>query len=333
MKKKRLRNILVCITAIVAALLVSLNIQYGSRVKTMMSLAHIEGDLYAMTYEGRYYLDEALDAGIESATQLGRFLSEKMFLGREIEVRENVFGCSAFLAKTPEGSPIVGRNFDYAPTSALMLYTKPRGGGYESMGMVDLEMIGVGSEERGLVPPETAIGGVSMWAAPYACMDGVNEKGLCVCILELESDSTFQNTGKKPIITTIALRMMLDKCATVDEATRMLSNYDMRSSAGYPYHYLIADASGKCAVVEYPGNRMTVLDSTFCTNFQLSEGEEHLYGIGFIRYDTIRDSLARRSSVLSRKEAMDLLEDVKVPWDGGVADRVVRGIRPARVWR
>ena len=53
-----------------------------------------------------------------------------------------------------------------------------------------------------------------------------------------------KNTGKTPVTTTTALRMMLDKCKNVDEAIELLQEYDMNSDIGANHHYAIADASG-----------------------------------------------------------------------------------------
>ena len=64
-------------------------------------------------------------------------------------------------------------------------------------------------------------------------MDGINEKGLCVAVLMIEdSDVTEQDTGKPGITTTTAVRLLLDQAADVDEAIRLLEQYDMNSSAG-----------------------------------------------------------------------------------------------------
>lgn len=59
--------------------------------------------------------------------------------------------------------------------------------------------------------------------APYMAMDGINEKGFSIGVLEIKSKATKQNTGKKPIITTVAIRASLDKCETENEAMKLLS--------------------------------------------------------------------------------------------------------------
>ena len=46
----------------------------------------------------------------------------------------------------------------------------------------------------------------------------MNEKGLAVGVLLIDTEATDQRTDRVDITTTTAIRMMLDRCATVDEA-------------------------------------------------------------------------------------------------------------------
>lgn len=62
-------------------------------------------------------------------------------------------------------------------------------------------------------------------AAPYAPLDGINEKGFAVTVLKIADEPTSQDTGKTNITTT-AIRLMLDKADTVDEAIDLLQQYD-----------------------------------------------------------------------------------------------------------
>lgn len=61
--------------------------------------------------------------------------------------------------------------------------------------MVNLAHLGVSKEEGTM--PETLIGKFSILAVPYGSVDGVNEKGLSVSVLELQTEPTNQETGKQ----------------------------------------------------------------------------------------------------------------------------------------
>ena len=89
-------------------------------------------------------------------------------------------------------------------------------------------------------------------AAPFICLDGLNEKGVSIAVLTLDSEPTFQRTGKPVIATTLAIRLVLDRAATTQEAVDILKQYDMMASSGRDYyHSYINDASGDGRAVEY----------------------------------------------------------------------------------
>ena len=89
----------------------------------------------------------------------------------------------------------------------------------------------------------------------YAPLDGVNEKGLsCGIFMSYQGQETVatdQQTDKDDITSTTMMRMILDYCATVDEAVAMIEKYDMHDSAQTSFHYMIADATGRSAILEW----------------------------------------------------------------------------------
>ena len=116
-----------------------------------------------------------------------------------------------FLALTAHSS--FGRNFDWGACATLIVQTHPRGG-YASISTVNMDFLNLGLN----LSEDTSVRLMSA-AAPYAPMDGMNAKGLCVAVLMIEDRPGFdQNTGKTDLTTTSAVRLLLDKAATVDEA-------------------------------------------------------------------------------------------------------------------
>ena len=77
---------------------------------------------------------------------------------------------------------------------------------------------------------------------------------------------TNQENGRPDITSTVLLRVILDYAATVEEAVAIAEKYDMHDSANSSFHYMISDANGKSAVLEY----IAGTDSTD-TDGQLSE--------------------------------------------------------------
>ncbi|MCI5629066.1 MAG: carcinine hydrolase/isopenicillin-N N-acyltransferase family protein [Clostridium sp.] len=162
------------------------------------------------------------------------------------------------------------------------------------------------------MPTKNILNRIITLAAPYAPLDGMNEKGLAIGVLVIKDGIVHQNTGKTPITTTSAIRMVLDKAATVDEAVKLLKKYDMNSSGDTGYHFQIADANGDTAIVEYIDNEMHVLTKedghTAATNFVLYNNMNS--GHGQDRYEKIKEKQKETDNIMTEDEAMDLLLSV-----------------------
>ena len=211
------------------------------------------------------------------------------------------------------GCCLGGRNFDLTYSPALVVETAPDNG-YRSISTVNLAFLGFGEDKL----PDTWKQKLITLAAPYAPLDGINEKGLAVAVLRIADVPTDQDTGKTDITTTTAIRLMLDKAATVDEAVSLLEQYDMHSSAGSCYHFQLADAAGNSAVVEYIDNEFVVLKADegyqMATNFLLSD-KKFNFGTGQDRYGILESSLNRGCGVVKDEQAgMDLLQAASKDW-------------------
>ena len=146
--------------------------------------------------------------------------------------------------------------------------------GYASVSTVNMDFLNIG-----LPLSEEALVRLLSVAAPYAPMDGLYEKGLCVAVLMIEDRPGFdQQSENGDLTTTTAVRLLLDKAATVEEAVELLENYDLHASAGMMVHFAISDAQGRNVVAEYVDNTLSIVESPIATNFYLTPGEK--YGVG-----------------------------------------------------
>lgn len=308
---KKVKRILtgIGITLLVLAVLLAGGI-YGLFRYEIATLNSIEKQneypLYTMEYQGDYGLDEFLEVGAENDDELVEFVINRILKGLPLEINIPSLGCSTFFAKNGESDGYVfGRNFDLTYSPGMLVRTKPDDG-YASISMVNLGFIGYGEDKL----PDTFKDSLLTLAAPYAPLDGMNEKGLCVGVLLIDTEPTNQQTDKIDITTTTAIRLLLDKAATVEEALELLSNYDMHSSADSCYHFQIADAAGKSVVVEYIENEMKVVEPVefyqAATNFLLTPGE-YTFGKGQDRYEILMKGLQENEGVLNQEEAMELL--------------------------
>ena len=140
-------------------------------------------------------------------------------------------------------------------------------------------------------------------------LDGINEKGLAIADLMAGDDTeTHQDRGLPDMTTTSALRYVLNRAATVDEAIRILNSIDMHSDIGTAHHYAISDASGRSVVAEYIDGELVVTDTPIVTNHYLAPvwfGKGQIPGDN--RYDILEDEYVEYLGVFdndSLKESM-----------------------------
>ncbi|MBQ9902743.1 MAG: linear amide C-N hydrolase [Clostridia bacterium] len=303
-------GILLLVLVVAAAVLL-----YGP-VKTISTIERIDDGIYKITYSQDYKLDKALKANIRTEDEFLKFVSDNFYFGIPVKANQDYVACSTFLTENPGGGYIAGRNFDYSETDLLTVYTKPDKG-YASIGMVPLGSVNIGIKDG--IQAESTMGKFLMLAAPYLCVDGMNEKGLMVAVLDLNPPSIRQDTGKPKINTMIAVRMLLDRAANVEEAIHMLEQYDFNSMSRMAQHIYLADAQGGSAVVEWRftnewgqknGFERKITRSPVCTNFWLCDGETE----GKCnRFDTLTKRLTEKP-VNTPEDAMQNLDAASVSW-------------------
>jgi hypothetical protein len=260
-------------------------------------IVSLEDGFSVVQYAGDYKLDQFLEqGGAASDADVMKFLTKYLFSGKSVlEFFGNMFGCSTLSVQEAGGNYLFGRNFDWNTCNALVVSVKPEEG-YASISTVNMDFIQAAGMEPERLPDE-----MKTMAALYAPLDGMNEKGLCVSVNMIEdSASISQDTDKKDITTTTAVRLLLDRAADVDEALELLKEYDLHASMGMMVHFALADAKGNAVVVEYVDNEMVVTDTPVVTNFYLAEGEKH--GIGTEQSHTRYEILTK---LLKEKQTMD----------------------------
>lgn len=278
------------------------------RVTPTEEIEELENGLSVVQYEGNYGFDEFLNqGGADSDEKVAQFLMESLSeSGINLLFGGNPFGCSTLSVAGSDGGYLFGRNFDWNTCEGLIVSAKPEQG-YASVSTVNMDFITSSGVDISRLPDN-----MQALMAMYAPLDGMNEKGLAVSVNTIQdSDSIEQSTQKSDITTTTAVRLLLDRAATVDEAVELLSQYDMHASMGMMIHFALADAEGNSVVVEYIGNEMSVVETPIVTNFYLTEGEK--YGIGIEqsheRYEILTDTL-REKQTMTEREIRDALDSV-----------------------
>ncbi len=152
--------------------------------------------------------------------------------------------------------------------------------------------------------------------APFLPFDGMNEMGLTVGMAAVSPGNMVPDPDKETIGSLGIIRQMLDRAATVDEAIAIMENYNIDMEGGPPIHYLIADASGRSALVEFYQDDMVVIPNETewqqATNFLRSQADE-TGSYSCWRYDAIGERMTETGGNLTTPDAMDLLADVSQP--------------------
>lgn len=275
------------------------------QLPVISQITTLESGLSSASFSG----DDGFEAflaqgGASSDADVTQFLASRLLA--DVAVNGSSFGCSTLTVSSPDGHQLFGRNFDWQTCNALVVTSKPSQG-YSSISTVNLGFI---SQAGGSLNQMLEQNDIRVLAALYAPLDGMNEKGLAVSVNMIQDSASInQNTEKSDLTTTTAVRLLLNKAASVDEALDLLRQYDLHASMGMMIHFALADTTGKGVVVEYINNEMVVTETPVVTNFYLAEGTKH--GIGtqqsHERYNILTQTLADHPTMTMEdvRDAMD----------------------------
>ncbi|WP_433238433.1 carcinine hydrolase/isopenicillin-N N-acyltransferase family protein [Streptosporangium sp. CA-135522] len=251
--------------------------------RTIESLRRLDDlPLYEMTFHGSYDREVSV--------------SEEDLAGRA-----DGWACSLFHLAGER--PLFGRNFDWDPDPAMVVHADPPDG-YASVSIADLAYVLGSAAAPDLADPRTRRRLAHAVLTPF---DGVNEKGLAIGMAAVPDGRLPPRTAGRPAVSSVRIiRVMLDQAATVDEAVTIMRRYDVDFAGSPQIHYLLADATGKSAVVEFADGRLNVIEDRVLTNFTMTgtTGEQRMADT---RYGELAAGLP---AARSWQDGMDLLQRV-----------------------
>ena len=213
------------------------------------------GPVYEIEVPGDYYFDDFLaQGGAKNDQELIDFLVKNLTKGIiPITLNAPSIGCSSFTFQDEDGDRYFARNYDFSTTTSMIVHTAPGNGRHASISSADLQFLGItgGREIDSFMDRALAL------VSTYVPLDGINDAGVsCGIYMSYQKDdgvvsSTDQNTDKPDLTSTTMLRMILDYADDVDEAVELVKQYDFHDSANTSFHYMVADASGKSAILEW----------------------------------------------------------------------------------
>ena len=346
-----MKKVLLWIIGILAVLCIAIWCIWGGEIASIRSIESVDGNeyLYRMEYKAAYDLDDVIANDIDENAELLDYVIGRIGKGIPIKMKSAqvadeegelaTMNCTSFQATKADGEGFwYGRNYDYFKNPTMVTVSHPKKG-YASIAVSDMSHFGYSLEKL-----PTSLGAkLGCLAAIYAPVDGINEKGLCTSIMALPKQASQQDTPKHDVGTTIIMRLWLDRCATVEEALAMLETVDVRHDAavGSGYHYMVADATGDCAVVEFDKedgwktmivrkaegeNYMLVTNHLLSAKYYTTEPDPAVgnpHSKSWWRYETAGNYLRSHNGTLTQGQAQECLALVHwkdLMWDNGTVE-------------
>ena len=346
-----MKKVLLWIIGILAVLCIAIWCIWGGEIASIRSIESVDGNeyLYRMEYKAAYDLDDVIANDIDENAELLDYVIGRIGKGIPIKMKSAqvadeggemaTMNCTSFQATKADGEGFwYGRNYDYFKNPTMVTVSHPKKG-YASIAVSDMSHFGYSLEKL-----PTSLGAkLSCLAAIYAPVDGINEKGLCTSIMALPKQASQQDTPKHDVGTTIIMRLWLDRCATVEEALALLETVDVRHDAavGSGYHYMVADATGDCAVVEFDKedgwktmivrkaegeNYMLVTNHLLSQKYYTTEPDPAVgnpHSKSWWRYETAGNYLRSHNGTLTLGQAQECLALVHwkdLMWDNGTVE-------------
>lgn len=189
---------------------IAIGVAYGPQISTAASLRRMTSksdgyNLYRIDIDYAYDLDAIIAADVRDDQAYIDAVLAQALPNIPVEVKAPKFACSAFRTQTTSGNVLMGRNYDFKDdTSALLVHTRPADG-YESIGFAALNSLGANDADGSIK------GRVASLLGPFATLDGINEKGVSIAVLTLDSERRIRTPGATPS----TLRLRYASCSIV----------------------------------------------------------------------------------------------------------------------
>jgi penicillin V acylase-like amidase (Ntn superfamily) len=170
-----------------------------------------------------------------------------LFLFALILLLDRASACTCFLVNK-NGQLLFGRNYDWV-TGNGMTCTNQRG----------LHKTSYPNSDGGTIDWTSRYGSITFnqYGKEFPT-GGMNEKGLVVELMWMDG-SRYPEPDQRPSLGVLQwIQFQLDNCHTVEEVIASDTRIRISSVAGTPLHYLVADATGKAASIEFLDGKMVV---------------------------------------------------------------------------
>ncbi len=267
--------------------------------QTLESIRQIDDyPMYVMTYYGDYGFGDYINSGTDS-------YSQNNYEG----------GCTSFTALNRNGDIIFGYNHDgfwSQVQRSVIVFTDPPNG-YASVAIIrgDFSHFGNYIDNPGEGTRRF------VWRAPFYPIDGMNEYGVVISPMSLPSGDGISDPSKRTLHLLHLIRLVLDYARNVREAISLLKQYNNSDTS---VHYLISDAYGNSAVVEYLRGNVVATRNVepwqVSTNFFIDKAAPDSILFLCPRYEEAYRVLESYNGLITEEIAFDILESVSAKGTG-----------------
>jgi len=213
------RRIAIALGAVVLVVILALAMVYRDPLRSLVSIRRVDDyPLFVMRLYG--------DGGVEDPRAVQGVAAVSTTPAVEAE-----WACTCFSAENSAGGRLFGRNFDWHNRPVLVLFAEPRDG-YASMANSDISYLLPGSgryvgEDADALRLADRIRLLDAGLIPF---DGMNERGLVVGMMAVPTVPVLHHPGGPVLGSLQAIRLMLDRAATVEEALALLEGCSQEST-------------------------------------------------------------------------------------------------------
>lgn len=267
---------------------------------------------YSMSYYGDDCFDEYLLRGAHSLEDYCAFIDTALIRNQDNPICHNNFGCGAFVAQNANSDILFARNMDCECAIPMLLRLNDNSS-YRFLSLVNMAFLDWDESTYDSLEIDRKL----TLATAYSPSDGINEYGFAVAILT-DADATYPKQNDKITLFDMTLpRLLLSKARSVEEAIHYTEKYNFFYDVA-PLHYMVADASGHSAVIEFVDGKMVVTKAEnkyqVVTNFTLFDNPTKT-GFGKDRYENILNALEKQRGIISEEGALELLKSNVIPGD------------------
>ena len=223
--------------------------------------------------------------------------------------------CSIFSSVSDDDTVILGRNWDNQNVGSVIVSLNHPLGGYSSITISRAIDLGF-PENLDLVDMRADPFGERFLLAPFYCMDGINEHGLCIAVAGVRHTVHSEANSGERIFITFLIRKILDQTRSVEEAVELAGKYVpfMLDEDSLDGHLYLADASGRSAILEYENDRWLTIPTErswqALTNKPMYEVPDEVLRESCWRYRSISETLEASEGKTDWTSGLQILRNV-----------------------